>query len=91
MAKLNSATSGTFESSDIFIKLEPNGNNTVNINLESIVQKQFGAAINKLIFDTLEKYNIMGIDLTVIDKGALDCTISARLQTVLRRAGVEIE
>ena len=37
--------------------------------------------------DTLNEYNIKNIKVECQDKGALDYTIKARLQTALRRGG----
>ncbi len=91
MELLKASTAGTLESSDVYIVLEPNSDSSVNIKLDSVVEKQFGDEIRKLVYATLEKYNVKGINLDITDKGALDCTILARLTTVLKRAGVPIE
>ena len=58
----------------------------VEIELESVVSKQFGAAIQRLIHDTLNKLDISGVRVIVEDKGALDCIIRARVQSALIRA-----
>ena len=50
------------------------------------VIRQFGAQIRAVINDTLSRLDVVEGDITVEDKGALDCAIRARLQTALLRA-----
>lgn len=76
---------GTLESNDIFLVLFP-GENGIEIELESVVYKQFGEHIKKVIFDKLKE---MGIDSVVVkaqDKGALDYTIRARVEGAIKRS-----
>mgnify|MGYP000855896590 CR=1 FL=1 len=80
------AKAGTLESNDILIMVMPNDKDGIELELESVVMKQFGKQIKKTILD---KVNEMGIKSAVIkaqDKGALDYTIKARVETALRRA-----
>ena len=50
--------------------------------------RQFGAHIRSVIDETLAQLDVTEGDITIEDKGALDCAIRARLQTaVLRGAG----
>ena len=79
------AIAGTMESSDIMITLEP-GAHGIEIDLLSTVEKEFGDAIREEITNTL---NVMGIEtakVSAVDKGALDCTIRARVKTAVSRA-----
>ncbi len=79
------ATAGSLESNDIFIALapgEPGGN---EITLESIVMKQFGPAILRVIEESLAEHDLTGVTVTAQDKGALDCTIRARMEAAIRR------
>ncbi len=80
------AVSGTMESSDIMITVEKNNSDEVSIDLSSAVSKQFGEAILEVIQDTVSAMNVKGISIKAVDKGALDCTIRARVQTALQRA-----
>lgn len=77
---------GTMESSDIIVSVEPNGNDGIEIFLQSSVEKQFGNQIKKVIKDTLEDLHVEGVIVQATDKGALDCTIKARVQTAVFRA-----
>ena len=81
-----SAVVGTLESSDIMITLNPSDAGRIDIQLESSVEKQFGAQIRRVIEDTLNRLGIQSAQVVAVDKGALDCTIKARVETALRRA-----
>ena len=78
------AAAGTLESSDVFVSLEPNDNG-LEIEIDSVVQKQFGAAIQKAVEDTLRELEIEHAKVSVVDRGALDCVIRARVETAVLR------
>lgn len=80
------AMAGTMESSDIQINLEPNSAEEIEIYLKSAVEKQYGDQIRTLIRDTLVKLGVTRGIVRAVDKGALDCTIRARVQTAVNRA-----
>jgi citrate lyase subunit gamma (acyl carrier protein) len=80
------AKAGTMESSDIYIIVQPNEGGGIMIDLESIVMKQFGKQIKKVILKTLNKLNIENIHVIARDRGALDYTIRARVETAIKRA-----
>lgn len=77
---------GTLESSDINISVEKNEGKGIAIELKSTVQNQFGMQIKKVIQETLEEMNVTDVLVRANDKGALDCTIKARLLTAVHRA-----
>lgn len=77
---------GTLESSDVLITVEPNPEPGVNISLNSIVKRQYGKQIIKVVEETLGKLQVTDISVMLEDKGALDCTIRARLEAALYRA-----
>ncbi|MCA7012114.1 citrate lyase acyl carrier protein [Dickeya dadantii] len=89
MKIIKEALAGTFESSDVLVKVAPaEGPLTVVINSEVI--KQFGAQITQVVNDTLRTLGVESGTIVVEDKGALDCVLRARVQSaVLRAAGVE--
>ena len=83
------AMAGTLESSDCMVTVEP-GQGKVDLELSSVVIRQFGPQIRKVIFETLERLEVTDARVTVVDKGALDCTIKARVEAaVYRSAGVK--
>ena len=77
---------GTLESGDILIEVEPAAGET-DIFLRSSVMRLYGQQIRAVLLQTLEELDLQGVQLTAQDKGALDCTIKARLRTAVARAG----
>ena len=88
MEIIKSSVAGTMESSDIMITLEP-GSGGIEIELESMVEKQFGRQIRSVIINTLSELQVKNAKLSAVDKGALDCTIQARVKTAVHRAAGE--
>lgn len=90
MEIIKSSMAGTVESSDILIMLEPKEESGIEIQLQSSVEKQFGRQIKKVILETLAKLGVQNVKIIATDKGALDCTIKARVQSaVFRAAGIK--
>ena len=81
--------SGTVESSDILVTLEPGDGNGIEIELKSSVEKQFGKEIRKVILETLCELGVENAHVTAVDKGALDCAVRARVKTAAYRASGE--
>ncbi|HCX04621.1 MAG TPA: citrate lyase acyl carrier protein [Clostridiales bacterium] len=79
------AIAGTLESNDVLITLSPSSNNKVEIDLSSIVKKQFGDQIEEIVREMLEEFNIEEGNIKIQDMGALDCTIKARIETAILR------
>jgi citrate lyase subunit gamma (acyl carrier protein) len=79
------AIAGTLESNDVLITLSPSSNNKVEIDLSSIVKKQFGDQIEEIVREMLEEFNIEEGNIKIQDMGALDCTIKARIETAVLR------
>lgn len=85
---LKLAQAGTVESSDILITLAPADAGTgIRVELVSPTMQQYGAHIRKLITKTLVDHGIEDVLVNANDRGALDCTIKARVITALQRAG----
>ncbi len=80
------ARAGTLESSDIYIMVQPNESNGIEIQLDSIVLKQFGGQIENVIRETLKELEVENIKIIANDRGALDFTIKSRLETAVKRA-----
>ena len=79
------AVAGTLESSDCMVTVEP-GQGGVELELESAVIRQYGKQIRKVIHETLERLDVTNAKITVVDKGALDCTIKARVECAVYRS-----
>lgn len=84
---LRSAQAGTIESSDIMINIAQAKPGTgLVLELASPVIKQYGDQIQKVIMDILGEYGIADALVHANDKGALDCTIKARVIAAIERA-----
>ncbi len=79
------AVAGTLESSDCMVTVEP-GQGTLELDLDSAVIRQFGKQIRKVIHETLDRLEVTDAKVTVVDKGALDCTIKARVECAVYRS-----
>ena len=67
------ATAGTLESSDCMVTVEP-GEGKIDFSLESSVIHQYGNQLRKVALETLKNLDIDNVRITIVDKGALDCT-----------------
>ena len=79
------AVAGTLESSDCMVTVEP-GEGGIAFELESSVIRQYGRAIKKVTMETLERLGVTDAKVHMVDKGALDCTIKARVECACFRA-----
>lgn len=86
MKFLKNAVAGSLESNDIRVMVTSNDNPGIEIQLESVVEKQFGRQIRKVIMQTLEKLNIDNVKIIAVDRGALDFTIRSRVACAVYRA-----
>ena len=80
------AMAGTLESGDILIQIAPSANDGVTVDLQSSVAHQFGTQIKQVIVETLQGLGIDHVAVRAIDKGALDCTIRARVTAAALRS-----
>lgn len=79
-----SAQSGTMQSSDLMIILEPAEG--LCIDIESTVKQQFEYLIREQVEAVLKKHNVTSGEIRINDRGALDYAIVARLEAGLKRA-----
>lgn len=79
------AVAGTMESSDAMVTVEPNEKG-IELHLESAVIHQYGNQIKKVIMQTLKNLEVKDAKVTVVDKGALDCTLKARVEGAVFRS-----
>ena len=88
MNTLKKASCGTMESSDADMELEPIEAGT-QIELQSVVEHQFGDSIRALAAEMLKEEGVENVKLSIVDRGALECTLRARLETLIGRAREE--
>ena len=79
------ATAGTLESSDCMVTVEP-GEGAVAFDLDSAVIHQYGNQIRKVALETLKNLGVDDVKLSIVDRGALDCTIKARIEGAVYRS-----
>lgn len=84
------AVAGTLESSDCQVMIEE-GDGKVEFLLESSVINQYGNQIRKVALETLKNLGVDNAKVTMVDKGALDCTIKARIEAAVYRSVLQTE
>ena len=82
---LTSVVAGSLESSDVLISLAPSKSGELELQVESIVIKQFGRRIHAIAEEMLRQQSVQGGMIRIQDRGALECTLRARLETALAR------
>ena len=84
MEILKSAVAGTLESSDCMVTVEPGEG--ISLDLSSSVMNQYGRQIKAAVLETLERLDVKNANVTVVDKGALECTLKARVECAVFRS-----
>lgn len=82
---LNNAIAGTLESSDVQVQVFPQSGK-LSIYVESSVMNQYGRQIKKTAEETLAKLKVKEGKVVIIDKGALECTLKARIECAVFRS-----
>ena len=79
------AMAGTMESNDVMVYVSP-AIQGLEVRVKSIVAYQFGAQIERVARETAQALGADGVLIELDDRGAVDCTIRARVETALLRA-----
>ena len=85
---IRAATAGTLESSDAYIEVEPA--DSLLLEIDSVVLEQYGEAIRQVAKNTLQEQGVQAAKVRIVDRGALDCVIAARLETAILRGSKEV-
>lgn len=89
--EIKNAVAGTLESGDIMVRIAPAETKGLHIELDSTVAAQFGRQIREVVAETLKGLGVEDAEVSVVDKGARDCTIRARVTAAAVRAtGVDV-
>ena len=84
------ACAGTLESSDIYVEVSPLPQcSGIKLDLNSVVYAQFGKEIENVIMETLAELGVEDAQVVASDRGAVDCTIRARVETAVCRGREE--
>lgn len=81
----HTAVAGTMESSDAMVTVEAGGDG-IRLSIASPVIHQFGNRIRAVVLETLQNLDVRSASVTVVDRGALDCTLKARVEGAVFRA-----
>ena len=84
--EIKTATAGTLESGDVMVQISPAEGEGLHIELESTVALQFGEQIRQVATEALTDFGLTNAHVRLVDKGALDCTIRARVTAAAVRA-----
>jgi len=79
-----SAMAGTLESSDAQVTVEPAEG--LELSIQSSVLNQYGRQIKATVLETLDRLGVKDARVTIVDKGALDCTLKARVECAVFRS-----
>ena len=85
------AVAGTLESSDAMVTVEPNEGCGIEFELDSVVMHQYGDSIRHTVMETLERLGVRDVCIRIVDKGALDCTLKARVECAVFRSSGQTE
>ena len=80
-----SAIAGTLESSDAQVIVEPSDHG-MELSIESSVMNRYGRQIKAVVLETLDRLQVNNGKVVVLDKGALDCTLMARIECAVFRS-----
>ena len=78
------AMAGTLESSDAQVTVEPGTG--LELEIQSSVLNQYGRQIKATVLETLQRLDVTDAKVKVVDKGALDCTLKARVECAVFRS-----
>lgn len=78
------AVAGTMESSDAYVEIEP-AEAGVSLEIDSVVGARFGESIRASAEEILREFAVENARVRIVDQGALDCVIRARVETAVRR------
>lgn len=85
MKIVKASIAGTLESSDAQVRVEPSDCG-IELSIVSVVMNQYGRQIQSTIKGTLERLGVESGKVSVIDHGALDCTLIARIECAVYRS-----
>lgn len=75
---------GSLESNDLVVMIEPD--NGLDIEIKSVVDDLFHDQIEASVKKYLNELGVKDARVLIEDRGALDFTIKARIETAVRRA-----
>ena len=88
MTELTRSTgqAGTLESCDCRVILEVTDDETITIEVEGPMKNVFGDAVKEVVSATLKRKEVTGARVKVMDRGALDYVVEARVEAAIAAA-----
>lgn len=87
MKLIKNSQAGSLESNDVLVLVKTETNDFgIKIEIDSVVINQYGDRIREIAEKKLEAMNVENAYIKIQDKGALDCTIEARIEAAIKRA-----
>jgi citrate lyase subunit gamma (acyl carrier protein) len=83
--EMKTAMAGSLESNDVLVVLREQAEEEPVIEVQSIVEKQFGRQIRESVTEVLNAFHMRKVRVSVQDRGAYDCTIKARVEGAILR------
>lgn len=83
------AVAGTLESSDVMVTIRPASQPGLTVDIQSNVLTTFGDQIRATTEEVLAELGVADAEVSLNDKGAIDCVIRARVQAAACRASGE--
>ena len=98
MSKTSQATSQSVEAgkrgpsvrSDCWVRITKTGSGGIEIDLRSKVESMYGDSIRQLVRDEIGALGLTNTKVEIEDSGALPFVILARVETALRRLGLDV-
>ncbi len=88
MQIVKNASAGTLESSDVYVEVSP-AEKGLEVEIDSVVYAQFGGEIRRAVLEVLEDLEVRDANVRVVDRGALECVLRARVETAVLRGKEE--
>ncbi len=76
--------------SDCWVKVTPTGSGRIEIDLRSKVESMYGDSIRRLVRDEIGALGLTNAKVEITDSGALPFVILARVETAVRRLGLDV-
>ena len=86
MNPVKMSSAGSLESSDVLVTVTAGEGDENRLEVESIVLRQFGKRIRSVAREIMAASGIKGATVRIQDRGALECTLRARIETAPERA-----
>lgn len=80
------AQAGSLESGDALVRVAPSSADELSVNINSKVGPRFFASMQESVRAVASELGVVAAAIEVVDRGALDFVLRARVTTALRRA-----